>query len=121
MLVFCPGLQALSVSAATPGSTWPPRNSSDAPPPVEMCVILSATPALLIAAIESPPPTIVVPFTEATAWRDGLGALGELGDLEHAHRAVPDHGLRTGDHRLRRSPPSSGRYRAPCDRRSPGR
>ena len=36
----------LSVRAATPGSTVPPRNSSDAPPPVEMCVISSVTPAL---------------------------------------------------------------------------
>src|SRR5207244_1652394 len=33
----------LSLSAATPGNVRPPRNSSDAPPPVEMCVILSAT------------------------------------------------------------------------------
>src|SRR5690606_15738385 len=42
----------LSVSAATPGSTRPPRNSSDAPPPVEMWVILSATPTAFTAAIE---------------------------------------------------------------------
>lgn len=33
----------LSVSASTPGSFFPSRNSSEAPPPVEMCVILSAT------------------------------------------------------------------------------
>ena len=45
----------------------PPRNSSDAPPPVEMCVILSAMPAFFTAAIESPPPMMVVPFTAATA------------------------------------------------------
>ncbi|MNC95827.1 hypothetical protein D3C83_130360 [compost metagenome] len=32
-----------------------------------MCVILSATPAALIAATESPPPMIVVPLTAATA------------------------------------------------------
>ena len=38
-----------------------------APPPVEMCVMRSATPAFSIAAIESPPPTMVVPFTSATA------------------------------------------------------
>ena len=36
----------LSFKAATPGSSSPARNSSVAPPPVEMCVILSATPAL---------------------------------------------------------------------------
>ena len=43
-------------NAATPGKIRPPRNSSDAPPPVEMCVILSVTPALATAAIESPRP-----------------------------------------------------------------
>src|SRR5271165_1140811 len=50
----------LSVSASTPGSFFPSRNSSDAPPPVEMCEILSATPAAFTAATLSPPPTIVV-------------------------------------------------------------
>src|SRR6266849_11018132 len=34
----------LSVSASTPGSLRPPRNSREAPPPVEMCEILLATP-----------------------------------------------------------------------------
>src|SRR5580692_11618779 len=48
----------LSVSASTPGSFFPSRNSSDAPPPVEMWVIFSATPAACAAATESPPPTI---------------------------------------------------------------
>src|SRR5262249_19379704 len=62
-----PAYPALSVSAATPGSVRPPRNSSDAPPPVEMCVMRSARPAFFSAAIESPPPTIVVPLTDATA------------------------------------------------------
>ena len=37
----------LSVSAATPGRILPSRNSRQAPPPVEMWVILSATPELL--------------------------------------------------------------------------
>src|SRR6185436_11323811 len=55
------------LSAATPGRVRPPRNSSDAPPPVEMCVILSVTPALATAAIESPPPITVIPFTAGTA------------------------------------------------------
>ena len=32
-----------------------------------MCVIRSASPAFLMAAIESPPPMIVVPATAATA------------------------------------------------------
>src|SRR5262249_25070226 len=40
-----PAPPAFSASAATPGSVRPPRNSSEAPPPVEMCVIRSATPA----------------------------------------------------------------------------
>src|SRR5437764_263763 len=62
-----PDYPALSVSAATPGSVRPPRNSSDAPPPVEMCVMRSARPAFFTAAMESPPPIIVVPFTDATA------------------------------------------------------
>src|SRR4029079_1205770 len=53
--------------ASTHGRLRPPRNSSDAPPPVEMCVIRSLTPALATAAIESPPPMTVVPFTAATA------------------------------------------------------
>src|ERR1700752_4278884 len=59
----------LAVSASTPGSFFPSRNSSDAPPPVEMCVILSATLAARTAATESPPPTIeVAPAFSATAW-----------------------------------------------------
>ncbi len=54
--------------ATTPGSCCPPRNSSDAPPPVEMWVMRSVTPALATAAIESPPPMTVVPLTAATAF-----------------------------------------------------
>ena len=42
-----------------PGSVWPSRNSRDAPPPVEMCEILSAFPDRMTAAAESPPPTMV--------------------------------------------------------------
>src|SRR5262249_3377086 len=60
------GSHGLSLSAATPGSVRPPRNSSDAPPPVEICVIRSLTAAFCTAAIESPPPTMVVPRTAAT-------------------------------------------------------
>src|SRR5258708_40012147 len=48
----------LSVRASTPGNFFPSRNSREAPPPVEMCEILSATPAARTAATESPPPTI---------------------------------------------------------------
>src|SRR5712692_9115948 len=50
----------LLVSASTPGSLRPARNSREAPPPVEMCETLSATPAWCTAATESPPPTIEV-------------------------------------------------------------
>ena len=39
-----------------PGSSRPSRNSREAPPPVEMCVILSAKPSFSTAAAESPPP-----------------------------------------------------------------
>src|SRR6185369_10569751 len=57
-----------SVSAATPGNSSPAKNSSVAPPPVEMWVILPATPARVTAETESPPPTIeVAPRSEASA------------------------------------------------------
>src|SRR5213083_2779288 len=50
----------LSVNAATPGNSLPSSNSSEAPPPVEMNVILSASPACFTAVTESPPPMMVV-------------------------------------------------------------
>src|ERR1035441_6339939 len=53
--------------AATPGNSIPARNSSDAPPPVETCEILSATPAALMAFSESPPPTTEIAPEVATA------------------------------------------------------
>ena len=37
----------------------PSKNSKEAPPPVEICVILSSNPAFFTAAAESPPPIIV--------------------------------------------------------------
>src|SRR2546427_6110050 len=46
--------------AATPGRVLPSISSSDAPPPVETCVILSARPASSTAWTDSPPPTTVV-------------------------------------------------------------
>src|SRR5215469_4566394 len=58
----------LSDSASTPGNFLPSRNSSDAPPPVEMWVIWSATPAWLMALTESPPPMMdVAALLAATA------------------------------------------------------
>src|ERR1700737_868683 len=63
------GIYFLSVSASTPGSFLPPRNSGEAPAPVEICVILSGAPGALTAETESPPPTIeVAPTFSATAW-----------------------------------------------------
>ena len=83
-----------SGNTATPGSVRPPRNSSEAPPPVEMCVMRSATPAFVTAAIESPPPTIVVPLHAGHRFGHRHRPFRERVDLEHAHRPVPDHRLR---------------------------
>jgi hypothetical protein len=49
-----------SISGAMPGSSRPSSSSKNAPPPVEMCVIRSATPAWFTAATVSPPPTMEV-------------------------------------------------------------
>jgi hypothetical protein len=57
----------LSLAATTPGRSFPSKNSREAPPPVEMCVILSANPNWLTAAAESPPPIIVVASVSAKA------------------------------------------------------
>src|SRR5689334_2554317 len=54
-------------SASTPGSCLPSISSSDAPPPVDRCVTLSARPKRWSAAAESPPPTTVVPGAAAMA------------------------------------------------------
>lgn len=42
------------------GHTLPSRSSREAPPPVEMWLILSARPAFSTAATESPPPMMVM-------------------------------------------------------------
>src|SRR5688572_11704598 len=55
----------LSNNAATPGNSLPSKNSSDAPPPVETCVICLARPAFLTALAESPPPMTVVALDSA--------------------------------------------------------
>src|SRR5205085_803650 len=59
----------LSVKAATPGSTLPSRNSSEAPPPVDTCETLLATPAFFTAEAEAPPPTMVVAPASASRLR----------------------------------------------------
>ena len=57
-----------SAIAAMPGRTFPSRNSNVAPPPVEMCEILSDSPVFFNAAMESPPPTMLVaPASVASA------------------------------------------------------
>src|SRR3954470_13512596 len=62
------GRRYLFVKAATPGSTFPSKNSSDAPPPVETWLTLLATPAFLTADALSPPPiTVVAPAAVALA------------------------------------------------------
>src|SRR5579859_3533327 len=66
-------------SAFTPGSSIPARNSSDAPPPVEMCEILSATPADLMAFSESPPPTTLTAPEAATAFASATVPLSNGG------------------------------------------
>src|SRR5437763_17076921 len=55
------------VRTSTPGNFWPDRNSREAPPPVEMCVIFDSTPDWATAAAESPPPTMENAFESATA------------------------------------------------------
>ena len=57
----------LSSRQAMPGSSKPSRNSREAPPPVEMWVILSAKPSCSQAAAESPPPTMVTASESARA------------------------------------------------------
>src|SRR6266478_4690631 len=72
----------LLVRASTPGSLRPPRNSREAPPPVEMCEILSATPDWWTAATESPPPTIeMAPLSvaAATALATSIVPLAKMG------------------------------------------
>ena len=56
-----------SINTATPGSTLPSINSSVAPPPVLMWVILSAYPNCSTAEAVSPPPTIDSAGDSATA------------------------------------------------------
>ena len=76
----------LSKRHATPGNSLPSRNSSDAPPPVEMCVILSAKPSCSAAAALSPPPMIVTAPLSASALamafvpedRLGMGLVGSM-------------------------------------------
>ena len=87
----------LLVRASTPGSLRPPRNSREAPPPVEMCEILSGNAGLMdggdgVAAANDGG------GAAAGGCGHGFGhfqrAFRERGHFEDAHRAVPDDGLR---------------------------
>ncbi len=69
-------------------------NSSDAPPPVLTWSTSSARPICRMAAALSPPPTTVKPGELGDRLGDGAGAGRERRELEHAHRAVPQHGRR---------------------------
>ena len=55
----------LSFTQTMPGSSFPSKNSREAPPPVEIWVILSPNPSVLTAAAESPPPMIVIASVSA--------------------------------------------------------
>ena len=54
--------------ASIPGNTLPSRNSNEAPPPVDTCVISSLYPAFSTANALSPPPTIVTPSDSVRAF-----------------------------------------------------
>ena len=48
------------IKEVTPGNSLPSKNSKDAPPPVDTCVILSSKPILDTASTVDPPPIIVI-------------------------------------------------------------
>ena len=78
----------------------PSRNSREAPPPVEMWLILFCSPSCSMALALSPPPmTLLAPLLGrlGDGLGDRLGALIERRDLEDAHRPVPDDGLGVDD------------------------
>src|SRR5216683_2247348 len=85
--------QFLSCKAATPGRTRPSRNSSEAPPPVETWVILSAAPACSTVAAESPPPMIVVAPALVRSANISIIALVPL--AKAGHSATPSVPLKT--------------------------
>ena len=84
-----------SRSAARPGRSPCSISSSDAPPPV----LTRGRPrrrarTARTAAALSPPPTTVKPAAVGDRLGDGARAGRERRDLEHAHRAVPEHRAR---------------------------
>ena len=86
-----------------PGRPCPSRNSKDAPPPVEICVMAWLQSVRASAAMVSPPPTTVVPVQAATAraistvpWRNGGISKTPIGPFQTTVRAV-QHLAKTSD------------------------
>ena len=71
----------------------PSRYSSEAPPPVEIWVILSPKPNCCTAAAESPPPMMVTASVSASAFATAIVPAANVRVLKHAHRAVPHNRL----------------------------
>ena len=92
-----PSAHRSSSSTASPGSSRPSRNSSDAPPPVDRWSKPSASPNRATAARLSPPPATAYAGAPAIASRHPARARAERLELEHAHRPVPQDRLRVGD------------------------
>lgn len=57
----------MSARTAIPRRVFPERNGSEAPPPVETCVILPAIPSCVTASAVNPPPVTVVALRSASA------------------------------------------------------
>ena len=70
----------MSIKHSIPGNFFPSINSSDAPPPVDICVILSSNPAFLTAAAESPPPIIVVASKSANTFAIAFVPIANCGN-----------------------------------------
>ncbi len=90
----------LSSSAATPGSSLPSRNSSDAPPPVETWLILLGEPKPLdrgsgVSAAHDRRGAVRGGARQRL--RDRLRASIERRLLEDAHRPVPENGTSSRD------------------------
>mgnify|MGYP007102285146 CR=1 FL=1 len=71
----------------------PSRNSSDAPPPVEMWLILSAKPSWFTAAAESPPPMMVVASVSARAFATAIVPFARTGFYEYTIGPIPNNSL----------------------------
>ena len=84
------GVRATTQSTSRPGSFLPSSSCSEAPPPVDMCVIWSSSPNCASAAALSPPPTTVTASVAATASATARVPASNGFELERAHRPVPE-------------------------------